>query len=93
MAGGSALLAGIGSGLGSADSIAGNIDINATGAINLTDRSLIDNSVLQGATGKGGDINITTRQLLVRDGSFVSASTFGDGDSGNLTVNASKMCN
>jgi large exoprotein involved in heme utilization and adhesion len=90
MAGGSALLAGIGSGLGSADSIAGNIDINATGAINLTDRSLIDNSVLQGATGKGGDINITTRQLLVRDGSFVSASTFGDGDSGNLTVNASQ---
>jgi large exoprotein involved in heme utilization and adhesion len=90
MAGGSALLAGIGSGLGSADSIAGNIDINATGALNLIDGSLIDNSVLQGATGKGGDINITTRQLLVRDGSFVSASTFGDGDSGNLTVNASQ---
>ena len=90
MAGVSGLLAGIGSGLGSADSIAGNIDINATGAINLTDRSAIDNSVLQGATGKGGDINITTGQLLVRDGAFVSASTFGDGNSGNLTVNASQ---
>jgi large exoprotein involved in heme utilization and adhesion len=90
MAGRSALLAGIGSGLGSADSIAGNIDINATGAINLTDRSLIDNSVLQGATGKGGDINITTGQLLVQDDSFVSASTFGEGDSGNLTISASQ---
>ncbi len=120
MAGESALLAGIDSGLGSADSIAGNIDINATGAtnltdesviinsvlegargqggeininatgaINLTDRSRIVNSVLQGARGQGGDINITTGQLLVRDGSLVRASTFGEGDSGNLMVNAS----
>jgi filamentous hemagglutinin family protein len=90
MAGESVLLAGIGSGLGSADSIAGNIDINATGAINLTDDSAIINSVSQGATGKGGDINITTGQLLVRDGSSVSVNTFGEGDSGNLTVNASQ---
>ena len=90
MARGSGLFAGIGPGLGAADSIAGNIDINATGAINLTDGSMIGNSVSEGARGKGGDINITTGKLLVRDGSSIAAFTIGEGKVGNLTVNASQ---
>ncbi|MEW6492543.1 MAG: filamentous hemagglutinin N-terminal domain-containing protein, partial [Cyanobacteriota bacterium] len=90
MAGGSALLAGIASGFGSNDAIAGNIEINATEAVNLTDGSAIDNSVLEGARGQGGDINITTGQLLVSDGARVIASTSGEGNSGNLTANTSQ---
>ncbi|MBW4547992.1 MAG: S-layer family protein [Symplocastrum torsivum CPER-KK1] len=89
MAEGSELLAGIAAGLGSSDSIAGDIEINTTGAINLTDESYIYNLVLVGAVGKGGDINITTGQLLISDGTQVAVGTSGSGDGGNLIVNAS----
>jgi filamentous hemagglutinin family protein len=41
-------------------------------------------------TGDAGDIRITTRQLLVRDGARVDAATFGTGKGGNLTVHASE---
>jgi filamentous hemagglutinin family protein len=90
MAGESQLLGGIDSGLGSIGSIAGDIDIKATGAINLAEGSVIDNSVLRGGVGTGGNINITTRQLLVSDGTQVSASTSAQGNGGNLIVNASE---
>ncbi|HEY9637391.1 MAG TPA: S-layer family protein [Coleofasciculaceae cyanobacterium] len=90
MAGESQLLAGIDSGLGSIGSIAGDIEIKATGAINLAEGSFIDNSVLKGGVGTGGNINITTRQLLVSDGAQVSASTLGEGKGGDLIVKASE---
>ena len=90
MAGESQLLGGIDSGLGSIGSIAGDIDIKATGAINLAEGSVIDNSVLRRGVGTGGNINITTRQLLVSDGTLVSASTSAQGNGGNLIVNASE---
>ena len=41
-------------------------------------------------TGDAGDIRITTRQLLVRDGARVDAATFGAGKGGNLLVHASE---
>jgi hypothetical protein len=86
----SQLLAGILSDSGAVDAVAGNIDINATGAIDLSDRSYIFNNVGQGAKGQGGDVNITTSQLRVSGGAQVSAGTRGQGDGGNLTVNADK---
>ncbi len=88
MAGGSELLAGIDSGLGASDSRAGNIEIHATGAINLTDGSLIDNSVLPGGVGKGGNINITTRSLSLTDGALLETATWGQGDAGSVTIAA-----
>ncbi|NEP61737.1 MAG: filamentous hemagglutinin N-terminal domain-containing protein, partial [Symploca sp. SIO2G7] len=36
--------------------------------------------------GNGGNLTLTTRQLLVQDGATVSASTFDEGDGGNLTL-------
>ena len=38
--------------------------------------------------GRGGDINIETKKLIVRDSGIISASTFGEGDAGNLTIRA-----
>ncbi|WP_424097311.1 filamentous hemagglutinin N-terminal domain-containing protein [Moorena producens] len=44
--------------------------------------------VLTSGTGKAGDVSITTGQLILSDGAAVLAGTFGEGDGGNLTVNA-----
>ncbi len=45
--------------------------------------------VYLGATGSGGDLTINTPTLLVRDGAEVQADTFGNGNAGKLTVDAS----
>ncbi|OKH41621.1 hypothetical protein NIES2101_34090, partial [Calothrix sp. HK-06] len=86
--GNSQILAGIESELGSDNSKAGNIDINATGTISLQQGSFIFNDVRQNALGQGGDVNIRTDTLRLATGSQISASTFGAGTGGNLTVNA-----
>ncbi|MDJ0690298.1 MAG: filamentous hemagglutinin N-terminal domain-containing protein [Xenococcaceae cyanobacterium MO_188.B32] len=46
---------------------------------------------LSSATGDGGNLLIDTERLLVRDGAEVSASTFGEGDAGDLTVEAQSV--
>ncbi|MGI2906019.1 filamentous hemagglutinin N-terminal domain-containing protein [Tolypothrix sp. VBCCA 56010] len=86
----SIILAGIDEDLGTADSKAGDITLNATGKVKLEQRgSLIINTVFSNDTGNGGDIRITTKDLLVRDGAQVNTSTFGAGKGGSLIVNAS----
>ena len=85
MAGESRLQAGA-SWLVSSNSNPGDIAINATGAINLTETSLIENLVFTGARGKGGDINITAGSLAVTNGARLGANTFGNGDAGNLNI-------
>ena len=62
------------------------IEINATGAINLTDDSFISNFVAAGAIANGGDINITAGSLSITKGAFVAASTFGQGNAGNVNI-------
>jgi filamentous hemagglutinin family protein len=85
---GSGLTAGIESGLGSDTTKAGNVVVNATGAINLNNRSEIANLVLQQANGQGGDVNISASTLRLDGGAQVSASTFGAGKAGSLSVDA-----
>jgi large exoprotein involved in heme utilization and adhesion len=85
---GSFLLAGIESGLGSDNSKAGNIEVNATGVINLNNSSFINNGVRADANGQGGDVNISASTLQVEGGAQVSASTLGAGKGGNLSVDA-----
>lgn len=86
--GGSKLRAGIASNLGSPDSKAGDIDINATGVIKLTDGSFIANVVQNGAIGRDGNINIQAESVFATDGSNLIASTLGKGDAGNINIYA-----
>jgi filamentous hemagglutinin family protein len=86
IAGESELLAGIAPGLGSSGAIAGDISVHATEAITLSDRSLISNVVQSQAVGQGGDINITTKSLLVTNNSQLGASTLGQGNAGSINI-------
>ncbi|MBP5973001.1 filamentous hemagglutinin N-terminal domain-containing protein [Brasilonema sp. CT11] len=68
---------------------AGNVIINARDRIVL-DSGDIQSRVNQNAVGKGGDIFITTSSLEQINGSQIDASTFGDGDAGNITIVATQ---
>ena len=85
LSGASAFLAGINTGSGSADAVAGTIQIDSN-SITATGESQIraDNS----GTGKGGTINITTDTLDFRRGSAIAVSTFGTGDAGTVNLSA-----
>ncbi|MDZ7960755.1 MAG: S-layer family protein [Aulosira sp. DedQUE10] len=87
--GGSLILAGIGRGLGTADSKADDITLNATREIKVEQGSYIRNAVISNATGNGGNLTINAQNLLVQSGGRLQASTLGKGEGGNLTVNAS----
>ncbi len=88
LAGESRLRAGIGSGLGSVGSQAGDIEVNATGTINLTNNSLFTNRVVSGATGNSGNIRISTGELTLTKGAQLSTSTLGQGNAGNIIIDA-----
>ncbi|RUT10219.1 hypothetical protein DSM106972_007140 [Dulcicalothrix desertica PCC 7102] len=89
MSGNSRLLAGIESGLGSINSQAGDIKIDATGTISLTDLSLIANTIRPGGIGKAGDIIINTGSLSLTTGAQLQSRTRGQGSAGNVTITAS----
>jgi filamentous hemagglutinin family protein len=84
--GGSVVFTGILPGRGSVDSQAGDIEINATGAITVSELSLIANQVF--GIGDGGDMKISTLSLAVTDGAQLLATTFGRGDAGNVRITA-----
>ncbi len=65
----------------------GNVRLDI-GTIALTN-SVISSEVREGGTAKGGDVDINTRRLTAQN-SQVRADTFGVGDAGNLTVNATE---
>lgn len=89
---GSKLRAGIAEGFGAPDALAGNIDVNAAGAVSFDGIDNIDipsgtyNLVRGGGVGAGGDINITAETLSLTNGALVKASTFGDGNAGNVNL-------
>ncbi len=68
---------------------AGSIKIVADNGNVLFDRS---SRALSGSStnsiGKGGGIEITTQNLIVKNGSTLTTSTFGQGDGGNIVLNA-----
>ncbi|KAB8335895.1 filamentous hemagglutinin N-terminal domain-containing protein, partial [Scytonema tolypothrichoides VB-61278] len=90
ISGGSGLYAGIGQGLGTVGTQAGDISVNATGAINLNNGQ-IANQVLPGANGQGGDVSISASSLRLEGGAVIGAGTFGGGKGGNLSVDAQNV--
>ena len=85
----SSFLAGIAENSGSSTAQAGDITINATDNIFL-EESTIANEVSLSGQGQGGGINITANSVSLRKGSALSADTIGQGDAGNIIINATE---
>jgi filamentous hemagglutinin family protein len=83
---GSVIGAGIPASLGSPTARAGDVKLDATGDIRLSDAAFIANQVGTGAEGKAGNIEIVTGNLSVTNGSQLVASTYGKGDAGNIKI-------
>ncbi|WP_438557324.1 filamentous hemagglutinin N-terminal domain-containing protein, partial [Chroococcidiopsis sp.] len=97
LAGGGVIVAGIGQNLGTPDAVAGDIDINAQGTVSIDGvgrfpdgvfRSGIFSNVEQGSRGRGGNINLKSNSLSLVDGGIVTASVLGQGDAGNIIIDA-----
>jgi filamentous hemagglutinin family protein len=88
ISGGSFLSAGIGRGLGMRETVAGDITLNATGEIKIADFASVFNNVRPGAKGSGGNIIVDAGDFSLRDGAQLVASTYGQGNAGNVIVNA-----
>ena len=75
---------------------AGDIDITASQSISLDGESShgqiseIGSRVLPRGEGKGGDINLSTGSLSLTGGSRIDASTFGQGNAGDIDITASQ---
>ncbi|MDY6805356.1 MAG: filamentous hemagglutinin N-terminal domain-containing protein [Cyanobacteriota bacterium] len=66
----------------------GDILVNATEALEIGVASGILSQVEEGSSGNGGAIIVTAPQLRLLDGGRISSLSFGDGDGGNIEVNA-----
>jgi filamentous hemagglutinin family protein len=88
ISGGSSVSAGIGEKLGTANSQVGDIRLNAKEAIRVRQSSRVINAVDFNATGNSGNLILTTGSLLVTDGSQLSVSSFGQGNAGNIIIDA-----
>jgi filamentous hemagglutinin family protein len=64
---------------------AGNINLDINGKISLTEKALVSTFIDINGNGKSGDINIGAGSLT-GDNSTISASTFGQGDAGNVRL-------
>ncbi len=70
---------------------AGDLTITAPSVELIGSESSLSSEVVSEAAGNGGNITIDTKRLLVRDGAFVSTSTFGSGNGGELSVTAQSV--
>ncbi len=84
--GGSSLNAGILSQLGSVDAQAGDITLNATEKITITNLSKVNNNVNSDAIGNSGDINIVGKLVEINDGAEISANTNAKGNAGSINI-------
>ncbi len=69
---------------------AGSVTINANDLIKFDDSGAFSR-VRSDAVGKAGGVFISTSSLEVTNSATLSASTFGVGDAGSVTINASDM--
>ncbi len=86
---GSKLSAGIGRGLGTPETVAGDIVLNATGEIKVAGAgSNVFNDVRSESKGNGGNITIDSGSFLLRDSARLRASIYGNGNAGDVKVTA-----
>ncbi|MDJ0734646.1 MAG: filamentous hemagglutinin N-terminal domain-containing protein [Nostocaceae cyanobacterium] len=82
-----------------ADGNGGNLTVNASDSVEITGDASVGypsyrlNSgilaqVLSGATGNGGNIEVKTRSLSVKNGGRISTDTSADGNAGIVKINA-----
>ncbi|MGL5939847.1 MAG: filamentous hemagglutinin N-terminal domain-containing protein [Waterburya sp.] len=81
----------------------GDININATESVSIDGEPYtiggetefysgnITSTALKAAEGNGGEINITTSNLTLTDGSTIDTSTIGAGDAGNILIKADTL--
>ncbi|MEH2326437.1 MAG: filamentous hemagglutinin N-terminal domain-containing protein [Nostoc sp.] len=84
---GTVLSAGIGEGLKTSETVAGDITLNATGEIKVAGGSDVRNLVGLGSKGNGGNITIDSGSFSLQDGAQVQALTSGQGNAGNINLN------
>ncbi|WP_138504289.1 filamentous hemagglutinin N-terminal domain-containing protein [Nostoc sp. PA-18-2419] len=65
----------------------GNLTVNASESVELGENVFLFTGTLN--TGNSGNINITTKKFIAKDGAQVSMYNFGSGLPGELTINAS----
>jgi filamentous hemagglutinin family protein len=75
---------------------AGDVKIDVTGAVTIAGKkgtfpSGIRSQLGTGAVGNGGNINISSGSLSLSDGAQIMASTYGQGNAGNVDVRASNF--
>jgi filamentous hemagglutinin family protein len=75
---------------------AGNVKVDVTGAVTITGKkgtlpSGIRSQLGRGAVGNVGNISISSGSLSLSDGAALSASSFGEGNAGNVDVRASNF--
>jgi len=81
------------------ESKGGTITVNAASALNVvgTNDSTLNNNFGKPSTflvggfqsGDGGELQINTRQLTIKDGGLISGTAYDSGKAGNIIVNAS----
>jgi filamentous hemagglutinin family protein len=70
------------------DGVVKDVTYNISDLIGKIDIFSSLSSSLQSGEGKGGDIEITTGSLSVSNGALISGDTSGQGNGGNITINA-----
>ncbi|NJM23838.1 MAG: hypothetical protein HC907_37190 [Richelia sp. SM1_7_0] len=64
---------------------AGNILIIGNNLVSLSDRASLNSNVDFNAKGEGGEINIKSNSLSLTDNASINSTTFGQGNSGNIS--------
>lgn len=65
----------------------GNISLSANDSITISG-SLVVNRIRAGAVGRGGDVNVTAKNIFLTNFTELSATTFGIGPAGDVKVSA-----
>ncbi|AFZ21687.1 two-partner secretion domain-containing protein [Allocoleopsis franciscana] len=71
----------------------GNITLDIEQSVNVigSDSKIITQAEPGSTGGAGGQLQITTEKLMIRDGGQIATSTFGSGNGGTLLVDASEV--